>query len=277
MRPSFAYILRSARKAKRLTQAQLGGLCDIPQRTISDYETEREIPHSKNLKQLARALGMSTAELGLVAEQALPPRVPLPPAFLESFERASHCHLPKREVSMRARLHSALESFPGYMSLIDDCLKEPGFEAFTRMADCNSGPEALCWAFLAEQGALFSRFRPARLGWRLAPIVDKSYERCLTGALWPALYVTAPQPMVFFPQVRIRGKSLKARVDMLVALGKKGKTEFFGAEINGPDHRGGGDAERAVKLGLPMVFLTVQDVQSPNLAGLILERYLTSS
>lgn len=174
---------------------------------------------------------------------------------------------------MRARIHTAFQNNPALSAQVERLLARPDFASFVRFADCNSAEEGEAWMNLADQGGRFNRISHARLGWNRGPIVDASGTVCLTGRLWPVLFFEQPRPLVFFPQVRIKNRNSRIRLDMNVALGGDMRSEFFGVEINGPGHRGDDDANRPSKAGIPIVALTTRDIRSERLVELILERY----
>ncbi len=62
-RSEFGNKLVSLRKAKGLTQAQLGDLVGVSYRVIAYYEKETQYPPSRLIVPLAKALGISTDEL----------------------------------------------------------------------------------------------------------------------------------------------------------------------------------------------------------------------
>lgn len=273
MKPSFAFLLRNLRKAARLTQAQLGLAAQINQRKISAFETDMTLPDAAEIESLCLVLRCTPNDLGLVTEDATPGKILLPRGFLTRFGKAPKAHRPERDVSMRARIHSAIEKYPWIRPTVENLLKDTGFETYTRLADCNSSEEGVGWISLADQGARFGRFSHSRIGWSSFPLMDKSWERCLTGKLWPALYRVEPYPMIFFPQVRVRTKAKRYRLDMNVALAGPEGTEFFGVEVNASGHKSDEDEKRAINLRMPVVILSAKDVFSKDLAGLILTRY----
>ncbi len=177
---------------------------------------------------------------------------------------------------MYARIHTAAVKYPECRGLADCLLRRPDFELFARRAECDSAEEALCWLLVGELGGTFGRISHARLGWKNYPIVDATGTICLTGMLWPTLYVERPEPMVFFPQVRIQTRSGRCRVDMNVAIGGSGRSRFFAVEVNGSGHRGEEDAARPDKLRMPVVNLAPVDLRRSNLIELILQRYYSS-
>lgn len=59
----FGKRLARLRKAKGLTQAQLGGLVGVSNRVIAYYEKETQYPPSRLIIPLAKALGVSSDEL----------------------------------------------------------------------------------------------------------------------------------------------------------------------------------------------------------------------
>ena len=55
--------LRNLRKVRGLSQSMLSKLTDIPQTTISDWETEKTSPDLKQLKILCDVLNVSVIQL----------------------------------------------------------------------------------------------------------------------------------------------------------------------------------------------------------------------
>ena len=51
------------REARHLTQAQLAGLLNVSDKTVSKWETGRGLPDISLLEPLAKALGISVPEL----------------------------------------------------------------------------------------------------------------------------------------------------------------------------------------------------------------------
>ena len=62
-RSDFGERLTGLRKAKGLTQAQLGDLVGVSNRVIAYYEKETQYPPSRLIVPLAKALGVSADEL----------------------------------------------------------------------------------------------------------------------------------------------------------------------------------------------------------------------
>lgn len=276
MQPSFAYLLRQRRRDAGLTQAELGLRAGVHPRRVSYYENERAVPTREDVLAIAKVLGCDPSCLGQIPVKQRRGRSgpsPLPRGFLTQFGRAPEMHWPSKEVSMRARIHSALKVYPDLRPVARRLLEQPGFDAFTRASDCNSLDEAVVWLGLAQQGACFHRFSHARLGWANAPIVDRSGSLCLTGHLWPALFCLKPIPMVFFPQVRIKTWAGVRRVDINIAVGGKHQGRFFAAEVHGDGHNSQGDEARPDQIRMPVVTLLPADLLAPDLARMLLERW----
>ena len=62
-RSEFGKRLATLRKAKGLTQSQLGDLVGVSYRVVAYYEKETQYPPSRFIVPLAKALGVSTDEL----------------------------------------------------------------------------------------------------------------------------------------------------------------------------------------------------------------------
>ncbi len=62
-RPSFGQRLAQIRKAKGLTQSELGQMIGVSQRIMHHYENKTEYPPAQKIIELAQALGMSIDEL----------------------------------------------------------------------------------------------------------------------------------------------------------------------------------------------------------------------
>lgn len=272
MKPSFAFLLRDKRKRAGWTQSELAARLGVSQRRVSYYETEAAYPDFETLQRIGAVFGCSLDEFGTFAGDE--GRFGPPRGFANRFGRAPRAHRPTREVSMYARLQNALEKYPEFVPLYRRLESAPWFHSFVRLADCNSAEEAVANLVLASQGARFGRFTHSRLGWSGPPIVDRRWSSCLTGLLWPTLFLETPRPMVFFPQVRILSKKTRLRVDLNVALGGQDRSEFFGVEVLGGGHRDQGDSSRADHLSIPVLFVRMRDLRSENLAAHLLDRYL---
>ncbi len=279
MKPtSFAFMLRTLRKERKLRQSDVAAATDIPARRISYYENEHAVPNSEELIRFARFFNRSVDQLGILPLKLRRGRsghTPLPPGYLKQFGRAPARYRAPRDVSMHARLHTALQRGLVEEELVARLLSEPGFAALAREAECDSADESVFWLTAADQGAQFLRVSHARVGWTSCSIVRPGSSECLCSRPWPALYVTSPVAMVFFPQVRVRTPGGLFRLDANVAITvAPGQSEFFGLEINGDGHDQRSDKERAIRLKMPVVYLTLEDLKTDDLAGLIYQRYL---
>ncbi|GMU57906.1 MAG: hypothetical protein AMXMBFR33_70520 [Candidatus Xenobia bacterium] len=272
MEPSFAFLLRTLRREAGLTQKQLGDATNIRQRQISRFERDQALPTREQHARIARVLQRDPSRLGRALfrqEQGRNGLAPLPHGFLQHFGRSPKMHEPTTSVSLTARIHTAIGDDSGFETLARAALQEPGFARFVAVAPSDSSEEARWWVGLSLQGARFSPFTHARLGWEGPPIIPYGDHRCACGRLWPALYVERPVPMVFFPQVRIKTPAGFRRVDVNVAMAGKG---FFAVEINGEGHRGARDHLRSGELGMDVVYLSPADVRSKSLVELVLSR-----
>jgi len=66
---AFGESLKDARKAKNLTQTELGVLCGLHQCQISGFESGRLFPSRRNAKKLANALGISLSPMFLIGDE----------------------------------------------------------------------------------------------------------------------------------------------------------------------------------------------------------------
>lgn len=55
--------IRNLRLERKMSQTELGKKALIPQTTISDWENSKSYPNVEEAKRLARALGVTVAEL----------------------------------------------------------------------------------------------------------------------------------------------------------------------------------------------------------------------
>lgn len=264
-------MLRTLRKDRCLTQAELGRRVGISRRQISRLENEVAIPTEQQRAVLEQFFD---CPMGWTNLKSRPIQSRWPPGFLKRhFGSAPEMHRAARPVSMYARLKAAVEERPYLAKPAAQALADKGFGTLVRSARSDSKNEAETFVWLFQRKARFARTTMTRLHWRGRRVMEPGWDQPLCGRLWPVLYVEKPVPMVFFSQVWLRTPFGARRVDILTAISIDEERGWFALEVIGEGHDSERDHLRPMEIGMPVVQVFVPELPREDLLDLIIARY----
>lgn len=236
-------ILRSARKKRGLTLAQLSAATGIPAPRLSEYELGKRLPRETTLVKLAEALGI----LDLLIPRA---------AFRRGTRRRRYFHWVTTD--FRQTWNRLYTTYINFLDLVSVAV--PAW--FKAMVRCDSAVEALAWLFLLEKGATARTSSPYLEGWDYHPMVDER-GRAIGSKLLACLAWKASGVLyVLWPQIWLRTHRYTYRVDGLLRVQVGGTVSWVVIEIDGDGHRDRFDARRSEDLDVPVVRFSQVEVES---------------
>lgn len=260
--------LRKQRKARGLTQQELGRAVGTDGRRVADWENLRRLPGAEEQSRLARVLGVQWARPTECA------RGRADTATLASTGMRYH---PPSDRPMSVRLAAARDRWQETVARLEESLAGRPDRAqvsrFLARTACGSAEEALFVLRALARGACSVRASALRAGFRLRPIVDPATGLMVGDLRVPALELPlGDQRLLLIPQVSMqvlvrKGEGLKQRtptVDFLVKAAVHGRILWFVLEVDGTGHDPCGDRDRARQIGVPVLRLDTEDVESEH-------------
>lgn len=260
--------LRKQRKARGLTQKELGRAVGADGRRVADWENLRRLPGAEEQSRLARVLRVQWAR---------PTECARGRADTATLASSSMRYHPPSDRPMSVRLAAARDRWPQAVACLEDWLARRRDRAqisrFLARAACGSAEEALLDLRLLSAGARSVRASALRAGFRLRPVVDPATGLMVGDLRVPALELALGDwQLLLIPQVSMQvlvrvptGEGLKQRtptVDFLVKAALRGRILWFVLEVDGTGHDPRGDRDRAQQIGVPIIRLSTEEVES---------------
>ncbi|MCE7875215.1 XRE family transcriptional regulator, partial [bacterium CPR1] len=258
--------LRKQRKARGLTQNELGRAIGADGRRVADWENLRRLPGAEEQSRLARVLRV---------EWARPTECSRGRADTANLASSPMRYHPPSDRPMSVRLAAARDRWPEAVARLEQSLARRADRAqisrFLVRIACGSAEEALFDLRSLSGGARSVRASPLRAGFRLRPVVDPATGLMVGDLRVPALELALGDwQLLLIPQVSVQvlvrdrtGTGLKQRtptVDFLVKAAVRGRILWFVLEVDGTGHDPRGDSERARHIGVPIVRLSTEEV-----------------
>lgn len=260
--------LRNQRKARGLTQKELGRAVGTDGRRVADWENLRRLPGAEEQSRMALVLGVQWARPTECA------RGRADTAALASSPMRYH---PPSDRPMSVRLAAARDRWPEAVARLEESLARRPDRAqvsrFLARTACGSAEEALVDLRVLSAGARSVRASALRAGFRLRPIVDPATGLMVGDLRVPALELSLGDlRLLMIPQVSVQvlvrtGEGLKQRtptVDFLVKAAVHGRILWFVLEVDGTGHNPRGDRDRARQIGVPVLRLGTDEVESEH-------------
>lgn len=272
-----AVLLRSARKQKNLQVSALAARAELSCQRLCDYESgARHVPEA-HLKRLCQALDLPLEQV--LEETAWSPGAPGRPARpFESLAIGSFSSdlpfLPERTRDFAFRLRSAWARYRQTLSRMQPSLeKRPDLAELTlflRDFPADSPLEAVFDVGLVALGGGPAMVAPARLGFHDLEVIDPRTEEYVGHRRRPALVLPVPTgSIVFLPQVGVVAEKLRPILDHLVGVAAEGRVSWSVVELDGAQHDPEADEARDRAVGLPVLRLRAEHLESRQFPGMV--------
>ena len=258
--------LKTARKKRQWTLANLGRQAGITKSRLSQFENEHRYPTEQEWDRL-RPL------LNLAAYQPFE-RCELPAArkLWTAPEPSLNAELDR---PLTSRLYAARKSFGAEMvdqalALMNRREDRALCAKFLERAGVESGHELLFWLKLLGAGAQPCRISLAKAGFRRLAVVDQKTRDILGDLRHSCLDLEGDHfACLFFPQVTVDTRKAFFRLDALACVYSGRERYWVNIEIDGQGHNHRFDEERQEMLGLSTVRLDSSEVGASDTLAIL--------
>ncbi len=194
---------------------------------------------------------------------------------------------PPKDRPMSVRLAAARDRWPDPVGRLEAHLsrlpEHARMSRFLTRVCCGSAEEAFFDLRLLAASARCVQASGLRAGFRQRPIIDPETGHVVGDLRVPALELElGGLRLLLLPQVSIQviartPDGIRVRtltVDFLVKAVLDGRASWLILEVDGAGHDGRGDRERSQQLGLPLLRMTTEDIESEQCLDRLAERLL---